>query len=225
MLVLLAVPGSAAFATAATTASVLAAAKAAIAKQSSVHVTVTVKPSSTSATEKIVGDLGEKSGAETFTLGKATMTMELTPAYGYVSGNASGLTSIFGLTSAQAKKLGKDWAVVKAGTSEYSDVKSSLTVPSIADVLPQAKGTKLSTRDVKGVKQYVLSWTVAATSSTPKLSHTLTVSAVGPNLPVDDTITAANAGKETITFSQWGAPVAIHAPPADTTVAYAEITG
>ncbi|HXZ82974.1 MAG TPA: hypothetical protein VED84_04380 [Acidimicrobiales bacterium] len=224
-LVLFVVPGAAAPAAVATTSSVLTATKAAIAQQSSVHLVVTVKPSSTSSTERIVGDWGKKSGIESLSLGKATVTIKATPTYAFVSGNSSGLTSIFGLTAAQAKKLGKDWAFVKAGSSEYSGVKSSLTISSVADALPKAKGTKLSTEEAHGVKLYVLKWTVAATSTSPKLVHTLTVSAVGPTLPVEETMTAAGGGRETITFSKWGEHIVVKAPPADATIAYAKIVG
>jgi hypothetical protein len=217
--------GTPASAAAVTTSSVLAAAKAAIAKQSSVHLVLTMKPSSSSSTEKAIGDLGEKSGAEYVSLGKANLTLKVNPTDGYVSGNSSGLTTLFGLTSAQAKKLGKDWAAVKTGTSEYSGFKSGLTISSIMGMLPAAKGTKLSTEVVKGAKLYVLKWTAAATSSTPALSDTMTVSAVGVTLPVEETMAASGGGKETIIFSNWGEHVVVNAPPVGSTIAYSKITG
>ncbi len=212
-------------ATTQTPSSVLTAAKAAIAEQSGVHLVVTVKPSSSSATETVVGDWGKTSGMESFSMGKTTMTLEATPTYGYLSGNSAGLTSMFGLTAAQAKKVGKDWVSFKAGTSEYSDVVAGLTISSAKNILPKAKGTKLSTEVAKGTKLYVLTWSVAATSSTPKLSYALTVSAVGKALPVEEIATASGGGKETVMFSRWGEHVVVSAPPASSTIAYPKISG
>ncbi len=213
-----------AFATVNTATSVLAAAKSAITQQSSVHLVLTVKPSSTSNTETVVGDLGKKNGIESVSLGKATITLKVNPAFGYVYGNSSGLTTLFGLTSAQAKKLGKDWMTFKAGSTRYSNFEAGLSISSITGVLPTAKGTKLSTDVVKGIKLYELKWTTAATSSTPELSDTLTMSAVGATLPVEAIMSASGGGLETITFSKWGEPVVVSAPPAGSTISYSTIT-
>jgi hypothetical protein len=224
-LVMSAALGASASAGVVTTSSVLAAAQAAITKQSSVHLAVTFKPSSSSSTEKTAADWGEKSGVESISLGEPTVTTEVTPTRAYVRGNYSGLTTISGLSSAEAKKLGKDWTFVNTGTSEYSSVESNLTISWVAGGLPAAKGTKLSTEVVKGAKLYILKWTTAATSSAPKLSNTLIISAVGATLPVEDTMTASGGGKETIMFSSWGEHVVVSAPPARSTIAYSKITG
>ena len=213
-----------AFATANTATSVLAAAKSAIAQQSSVHLLLTVKPSSTSNTETVIGDLGKKNGIESVSLGKATITLKVNPTFGYVYGNSSGLTTLFGLTAVQAKKLGKNWMSFKAGSTRYSNFEAGLSISSITGVLPTSKGTKLSTEVVKGVKLYELKWTTAATSSTPKLSNSLTISAVGATLPVEVTMSASGGGLEMITFSKWGEPVVVSAPPAGTTISYSTIT-
>ena len=216
------VPASAATVT---TSSVLAAAKAAITEQSGVHVTITFTASSSSSPREAIADLGKQSGVDVLSLGKATVTFKLTPAYVYVSGNSSGLTTIFGLNSAQAKKLGKDWISVNAGSSEYSSLKSSLTISSVTGVLPAAKGTKLSTEIHNGAKLDVLKWTIAATSSGPKASYTLTVPAKGPTLPIEEIGTASNGGKETSLFSRWGERVVVKAPPASSTITSSKITG
>ena len=89
----------------------------------------------------------------------------------------------------------------KTGTSEYSDLKSGLTISAITALLPKAKGTKLSMDFTNGTELYVLKWTTAATSSKPKLSITLTVSAVGTALPVEQTVTASGGTEETTTLS------------------------
>jgi len=215
--------GSAASAEVATPSSVLSAAKAAIAKQTGGHLTVTVKASASASSENVVADLGAKNGAETISEGTATVTIRLTPAYAYFSGNSTGLTTIFGLTAAQAKKIGKDWVSLKAGTSQYSGLKSDATISSVTGLLPAAKGTKLSTETVKGVKLYVLKWTSAATSSTPKLTNTLTLAAVGATLPVEEVATGTGVAKETIMLTKWGERVVVSAPPAGSTIAYSKI--
>jgi hypothetical protein len=168
-------------------------------------------------------DFGTKSGEETLSEGKARLTYKLTPTYAYISGNSSGLTTIVGLTAAQAKKVGKDWISMKAGTSEYSAFKSGLTVSALAVLLPATKGTTLSTTVTDGVHLYVLKWTTAATSSTSKLSNTMTISAVGATLPVE-VITTAPSGSATTKFSKWGEHVAVSTPPAASTISYAKAT-
>ncbi|MGD0219792.1 MAG: hypothetical protein ABSC73_04940, partial [Acidimicrobiales bacterium] len=214
---------------AATTSSVLKAAKAAMAKQTGVHVVDSVKSGSVS--QLMIADFGTKSGEETLSEGKERLTVKLTPTYAYFSGNSSGLTAT-GLTAAQAKKVGKDWISMKAGTSEYASIKSDLTVSALAVLLPATKGTTLSTTVTAGVHLstvtdgvhlYVLKWTTAATSSTSKLSNTMTISAVGATLPVE-VITTAPSGSATTKFSKWGEHVAVSTPPAASTISYAKAT-
>ena len=96
-----------------TASSVLKAAKEAMAKQTGVHLVDSSKSGSSSILA--IGDFGTKSAEETLSEGKARLTLKLTPTYAYIGGNSSGLTTIFGLTAAQAKKVGKDWISVKAG--------------------------------------------------------------------------------------------------------------
>ncbi len=208
-----------------TTSSVLASAKAAIAKQTGARLSLTVTSSSSSNTEKITRDSGVTEGIETIALGAAMVTIKVTPSYAYISGSSSGLTTIFGLSAAQAKKIGKDWVSFKAGTSEYSDFKPGVTMSTVDSVLPEAKGTKTSMADVKGTKVYVLTWTVAATSSTPKTSDTLTISAVGAALPIKETASDAAGDHETLLLSNWGEHVSVSAPPAASTISYSQLTG
>ena len=206
---------------AATTSSVLKAVKAAMAKQTGVHLVDSSKSGSSSALAIV--DFGTKSGDETLSEGKARLTLKLSPTYAYLSGNTSGLTTIFGLTAAQAKKVGKDWISVKAGTSEYAPLKSGLTSSSLAVLFPATKGTTLSTTVTDGVHLYVLKWTTAATSSAPKLSNTMTISAAGATLPVEE-ITTASSGSSTTKFSRWGEHVAVSAPPVASTISYSKVT-
>jgi hypothetical protein len=206
-----------------TTSSVLSAAKSAIQKHSAVHLEINVTSGSSSA-EKVVQDAATSTGIETITEGTASATVKVMPSYAYMSGNSSGLTTILGLTSAQAKKVGKDWVSMKSGASQYSDLEKVVTLSSVSSVFPAAKGTKLSTSVVNGTKVFVLSWTTAATSSAPKISSILTISAVGANLPIKETATASGE-KEIITLSKWDEHVSVSAPSAASTITYAKVTG
>jgi hypothetical protein len=207
-----------------TTSSVIKASKTAIDQQSSVHV-VFVANSGSSPQEKIVADAGTKSGMEKITDGGGHVAIRVTPGDAYVSGNASGLSSILGLTAAEAQKVGSRWIYWKSGTSQYSTLKADVTMSSVSGLLPKAAGTKLSTATINGRSLYVLKWTEAATSSAPKLSNTLQLAATGPTLPVVAISTASGGDRASTTLSQWGAPVAVTAPPSSSTVSASTITG
>jgi hypothetical protein len=208
-----------------TTSSVLTSAKNAVAKQTSVHLELTSRAGSTAAEEHLEADLAKTSGVETITEGSSTAVIKVTPAYAYLSGNSSGLTNLFGLTSAEVKKLDGGWVSLKAGTTQYKDLAASMTVSSVASVLPAAKGTKLYTPVVPAKNLYTLKWNTAASSSAPALANTLTLSASGATLPVQVTSTATGGGKETVALSQWGEHVLVSAPPAGSTVPFSNLKG
>lgn len=218
-------PSTGSGAQAKTTSSVLAATKAAIAKQTAVHLSVTVKSSSSSGTEQVKEDSGVSTGMETVVIGGAKATIKVTPNYGYISGNSSGLTTIFGLSAAQAKKVGAHWVSFKKGTSQYSSFKAAVTMSSIDSVLPQATGTKTTKTGAGGSSVYLLTWTTAATSSTPKTSTTLTIAAVGATLPIKETASDASGDRETLLLSEWGEHVSVTAPPAASTISYTQVKG
>lgn len=207
-----------------TTSSVLTSAKSAIGKQTSVHLVLTSRSSSTAVEEHIKADLERTSGIETISVGSETAIIKVTPSYAYLSGNSSGLTKIFGLTSAEVNKVGSDWVSFKAGTSQYKDLAASLTVSSVASVLPAAKGTKLHTPALPTKKVYTLKWDTVATSSEPALANTLTLSAIGATLPVQETSTAPGGGKETVALSKWGEHIPVIAPAAGSTIPFSNLS-
>ncbi len=217
-------PGEAAASGTATASSLLAAAKGAIAKQGAVHLVVSSKSASSSTTEKVVADLGRKSGVEAISDGADNVAILVTPAYGYISGNSAGLSKIVGLTSAQVKRVGKRWIALKKGTTQYTGLATDITISSIETVLPSPKGTTLSIDTTTATHLYVLKWATAATSSTPKLSSLLTLPVAGAPLPIQEITTAAGS-KETITLSRWGEFVRIDPPPVGSTIPYAKVTG
>ena len=223
--VLLSATAEAAGARAPTAGSVLTAAKSAIGKQTSVHLVVTSSSGTGSAEENLRADLGNTSGIETISEGTEKVVIKVTPTYAYLSGDSSGLTKIFGLTSAEAKQLGSDWLTLKAGTSQYKALATSVTVSSVGSVLPPAKGTQLYAPAPPAKKFYTLKWSTAATSSEPALASSLTLSAHGATLPVLETTTAVGAGKQTVALSKWGEHILVRAPPAGSTIPLSKVAG
>jgi hypothetical protein len=224
-LFLLSLTAGAAAAETQTTSSVLAAAKSAIGKQTGVHLVVTSSATKTLVGEDLRADLGKTSGVETISEASDTVVIKIVPTYAYLSGNSAGLTKILGMTSAEAKVVGKHWVAVKAGTSQYKNLAESVTISSVTSVLPPAKGTQLYAPATGAKDFYTLKWATAATSSTLALTNTLTISAVGAPLPVQETSTAAGGAKQTVALSKWGEHVLVSAPPAGSTIPLSKVTG
>jgi outer membrane lipoprotein-sorting protein len=208
---------SGSYAVVASVGSVLQSARTAISKEPGVHVSFVVVNSS-SVTERISAQAGTSNGTESVSADKASLKVRLTPTEAYISGNSSGLTSIFGMSSAEAKKVGKNWVSWKKSTSQYSDLESNVTVSSVAAILPKTKGTKVSTAVIGHTRSYLLKWKTAATKSSPTLSNTLAVSE-STGLPLQETTTDSTGTNVTTTFSKWGESVVVDAPPAGSTIA------
>jgi hypothetical protein len=215
-----AAPATPASAGTVTVASVLKASKAAIAQQTSAHVAFNAKSGTSSAKEEISGDVGTSTGMETVTYGKAVLEVRVTSKDGYISGTATGLTSLFGMTAAEAKKLGTRWEFWKSGTTQYKELKKDIGEDSLQTLAPSAKGTTLTTAG----SDYALNWTSAATSSTPALTNTLTIS-MRTKLPIEETSTDTAGERVTTRISKWGESVDVHAPPGRSTVAASTISG
>jgi hypothetical protein len=224
-IVLLMAPSGTAYADVTTAGSVLQTATKAIDQQTSAHVVFVAHSRSSSTSEKIIADVGVTSGSETLSEGKADVAIRLTPGYAYVSGSSSGLTTLFGLSATQAKRLGTKWVSWKSGTKEYSDLRADLTMSSVLLLLPKTKGTKVSTEVANGATRHLLTWVTPATKTIPKLSDTLTISGVGPGLPIQETETSATGVNVTTLLSRWDERVSVLAPSPALTVASAKITG
>ncbi|HVB06904.1 MAG TPA: hypothetical protein VNF07_11725 [Acidimicrobiales bacterium] len=209
-------------ASAPTATSVLGAAKKAIAGESGVHIVVAAVSGKTS--NKVVADLGAKTGMESVTSGKAQATVKVTDKAAYIGGNSTGLTSLIGLTAAQVKKVGKLWISVKSGTSEYTQLKTETTIAAVASILPNATGTALTTGQAGTSPLYILKWTVAATSTAPKLSDTVKLQAKGATLPVEEDETDS-AGSGSTKFTKWGEHVSISPPATASTIDISKVTG
>jgi hypothetical protein len=224
-LVLLSATAEAASSGTTRTSSVLTSAKRAIGKQTSVHLVVTSSSTSTSVQEHLEADLEKTSGVESISEGSEKAIVKVTPSYAYLSGNSSGLAKIFGLSSAQVNKVGTDWVSVKAGTTQYKDLAASMTISSVASVLPTAKGTKLYTPVPPAKNLYTLKWDTAATSSEPAWATTLTLSAIGATLPVQETSTGSGGASEKVAFSKWGEHILVSAPAIGSIIPFSKVSG
>jgi len=202
-----------------TTKTVLKATLKAMTKESGVH--VYVNSTSGTATSIVTVDIGATYGQETIRSGKSLVKIIVTPTDAYLSGSATGLTTLMGLTSAEQKKVGTLSVVMKAGTSPYTSFKSNLTTAVLSGILPVAKGTKYKTSS-DSKKDYQLTWKTAATSSAAATKSVLIISSGSKTLPLKEVITGSGGGGTT-TFSKWGEHVVEHAPAAANTIAYAKV--
>lgn len=200
--------------------SVITAAKASMLKKVSVHVVVISKAGSNLS--KVVVDIGSQSGQEIITSGAKVVAITITPKYAYLSGSATGLTGIMGLTSVQQKKIGSMAMAMKAGTPQYKSLTANLTTPVFASMLPAVKGTVLTKTGSARTKQYVLSWSSPASSTSTKTATVMSLSSGARTLPVTEKITSAS-GSGITTYSKWGEKVTPKVPTA--TISYASVFG
>jgi len=207
------------------TAPVLTSTRLAIAQQTSAHVVFTARSGPSSTTERIIADLSKGGGTETVFEGSSDVAIRLTPMFAYVSGNSSGLTNLFGMSAASAKKVGKDWESWEVGTSQYRNLKTDLTMSAVTELLPKVKGTTLTSGTSHGARIYILKWTTRATASVPKLSNALTIRASGLSLPITMTSTASDGTKITTEISKWGESLVVPAPPTASTISSSKVAG
>ena len=199
---------------------VISTTRATIANESGVHVLFISKGSSSSI--KVVADIGATSGVETITEGSDRATIKVTPTYAYLSGNAAGLISLMGLSAKEQKKVGSDVIAMKAGTTPYKNLKSSLTIPMLANMLPTAKGTTYTTKNIDATSYYQLSWTTEATSSTSTSTSVLTLSEGTAVLPIRE-VSSSSSGTGTTIYSRWGEHVSASVPSTSRLISYSKV--
>ena len=200
-------------------AAVIADTKSALAKESTVHVVVLSK--STTSKSSVVVDIGTKRGVETITSGADSVTIVVTPTYAYLTGNAGGLTAMMGLSAVQQTRVGTKAITMKAGTTPYRNFKSNLTLSILSSILPSASGTRLSSATGSHAKDYQLNWSKKAAGTSPATKSTLVISSGAKRLPVVEYV-SSSSGSGTTTFSKWGERIRTPAPSA--TISYAKAT-
>jgi hypothetical protein len=190
-------------------------------KESGVHVYVTSTSGTT--TSIVTVDIGATYGQETIHSGKSLVKIIVTPTDAYLSGSATGLTTLMGLTAAEQKKVGTLSVVMKAGTSPYTSFHSNLTTVVLSSILPVAKGTKYKTSS-DSKKDYQLTWKTAASSSAAATKSVLTISSGSKTLPTQRGH-HRNGRRGNDDLLQVGRERVEQAPAAADTVAYAKVIG
>jgi hypothetical protein len=133
----------------------------------------------------------------------------------YIQGNEAALTGYFGFPAAAATRLVNRWISFRPGDTGYRQVTSGVTLAGLASELEltgpltiKAPGTVVG-QSVVGVHGAVPASVGAPAGS----KATLYVAASGRALPVSYQIDRADSLRLTVTFSRWGEPVHLTAPP------------
>jgi len=203
-----------------TATSILAAAKTSLAKESGVHVKVVTFAGKVDST--LIADIGRESGSEAYVSGNETFTITVTPTHAYLSGSATGLTKLMGLSSAEQKMIGKASMSMNKGTKEFTTFHSDMTSGAFAQLLPVAKGTTLLSKRDKATNGYQLTWTTKASTSAPKTTTVMIFSSGKATLPLKDMVNTSNS-YSTTTFSKWGEVPKITIPTS--TITYDKVFG
>ncbi len=201
-----------------TAAHVLTATTTALAKVQGVHIVVDSVSGSTKSS--VTADIGTTTGQETYVSGSESFTIAVTPTYAYLSGSKTGLITLMGLTAAEQKLVGSAAISMKKGSSEYTEFADNLTTGAFTQLLPSVKETSLLPARDKATGGYQLQWVTKATSSNPKATSVLTISAGKKALPIKETVTTAK-GSSLTTFSKWGETVKVVAP--SSTLPYSKV--
>lgn len=201
-----------------TTASILAAAKTSLANALGVHVKVVTVAGNVHST--LVANIGKVSGSETFISGKESFTITVTSTYAYLSGSATGLTKIMGLTTAEQKKIGTASMTMKKGSTGFTTFHSNMTTGAFSQLLPPVQGTTLLSKRDKATNGYQLTWSTKATSSSPKTTRLMIFSSGKTTLPLTVTDTNSSSHSQT-TYSKWGEAVKVSIP--SSTISYAKV--
>lgn len=168
---------------------------------------ITVEFYSGSTTGRVVQDSSLQSGQQTVAIGKALASVVLNGGTAYISGNAKGMTSYFGLPNTLTATLSGRWIAVQPSDSSFSAVTANVALPAALGIvtpsgkLVAGKRTKVNGQRVKSIS-----------GTTPGGSGRLTlfISRDGRSLPVE-AIESTGSGRsgrgEIVKFSRWGESV------------------
>jgi hypothetical protein len=205
-------------ATTPTAATIIAAATKSLTKETGVHIAVSTDDDKVLST--VVANIGKTSGYETYKKGGETFTISVTPTYAYLSGSKTGLTTLMGLTAKEAKAVGSKSIAIKKGSSQYTTFKTNLTSAAFSQLLPAVKGTTLLSARDKSTGGYQLTWTTAATSTSPKTTSLLVISSGSATVPLKESV-STTSGKSRTTFTKWDKSFNVKIPTS--TIAYSKV--
>lgn len=202
---------------------VVAATRKAILSQTAVRLTSTSRDASThKVVETAVFDAGRTSSSQRYRATSARVAILLSPKGAWFTGNSSGLTSLFGMPSNLAAKVGTKWVAVKKSDAQYKDFSSAVLSSLPGHLLPSSSATSVHLRTERrsGKKLDVLAWT--DTSSGVKSTYRLEIAGTGRSLPVRETQSTTTSTRVT-RFSHWNERIVVRVPRH--TIEFTKLTG
>lgn len=165
-------------------------------------------------------DSAANSGRQTFTIdGNERANVIVLGGTSYIEGDQGALANFFGFQQADAGRLAGQWISFRPGDSgegqTYDQVTAGVTLAGVADELELTGPLTLTAPTVAGGKAVIgVHGTVPASDQDPPgTTATLFVAASGRPLPVSEQINIPGTGQTTYTFTQWGEPLHVTAPP------------
>ena len=182
-----------------------------------VHVTIVTKIGGRSV--DFSDDSGADAGRQVITItGGEHATVLLVDGVGYAEGNEAALAGFFGFAPTEAAALAGRWISFHpgdtAGGTDYSAVVDGLTLASVGGEVRLGGSLTLTgpARAGGGAVVCVHGNPVAATGAPAGTKAALCVAASGQPRPVSYR-SNNSAGQQTISFSRWGEPLHLTAPP------------
>ena len=173
---------------------------------------ISVQFFSGSTTGKVLQDSSLRSGKQTVAIGKALASIILTKGTAYISGNAKGMTSFFGLPSALTSALAGKWISIQPTDAAYQSVTANVDLGSALSLVTPSGSLSTGKREmING--QSVTSISGAGPGGGGRL--TFFVATGGRRLPVqavESSGTAKSPKGEIVTFSRWGEQVHVPTP-------------
>jgi len=135
-------------------------------------------------------------------------------ARAYYSGNQAALVRYFGLPPTVARAVGTRWVAIPSSSSDYSTVANDATLSTALGALALTGHlTETGPITVNGQSTIGIHSNVSASGTAlGSISATVYVSRARTPLPVGATYTYSRGGSASIRLSNWGEPLALHAP-------------
>ena len=152
-------------------------------------------------------DSGPTVGSQMIRASSLRFTVRVVGTTAYVRVDHTGGENFIGLADVAPALYLHRWISYRPGDPNYRPIATAVTMPSLLQFLaPKGELSKSST-DTVGGQPVVCIWGGFAESR-----GCLDIATTGKPLPVQLTLTTVDGSQETITFSRWGARVAVSAP-------------
>jgi hypothetical protein len=159
-------------------------------------------------------DAGVASGQQAITANGATAEALLVGGVAYARGDASSVTSYFGVPANEAARMGGQWAAFSPSDAAYSTVAASVSLSSVLTEDALTGPFRLGAPTViNGQRAVPVSGIVSEAGRGPVGLGTLYITPGSGTVPVAFDIAASDGSRTDVTYSHWGAAVALNAPP------------